>query len=439
MTRPHLDGTWLLPGDEGYDEATSPRNATAQQRPAAVARVATVEDVARCVAHARRRSLAVAVQATGHGAAGVLGEDCLLIDTSRLREVSVDAAAACAHIGAGTRWAELNAAAAPHGLLGLAGTAPDVGVVGYVLHGGWGWLTRPHGLASARLRAVEFVDGMGRVRRTRGGEDGDALWACRGGGGVGVVTAIELELVPVSDLWGGYVLWPDDVLPELARAWARRLHHLPAGVSTVVSRLRLPDAPEVPAELRGQFGAYLGAVDAGRDHGVVDALLRGLPDPLASTLGPLDATRLAAIHLDPPAAVPARGDGRFLDKAEAVPAVLDAARELGPDSPISEVEFRHVASSHPGGDGALTTSPGPLLLHLVGPVAAPEDQAPLDAAMDAVLAAARVADTGRAAVAFRDGRTTAAGALAPEDLARLARARTCHDPDGVVVRPRPVG
>ena len=93
----------------------------------------------------------IAPQATGHGAAGDIGPDTLLIDTSALDEVTIDVGTCTARAGAGSVWAVVEEEAAePRGLLGLAGTSPSVAVAGYMFGGGVGWLVRPHGLALAR-------------------------------------------------------------------------------------------------------------------------------------------------------------------------------------------------------------------------------------------------------------------------------------------------
>ena len=79
------------------------------------------------------------------------------------------------------------------------GSSPDVGVVGYTLGGGIGWLARKHGLA-----VIERALGRGRDRRRRGrprrpGDEPDLFWALRGGGGsFGVVTELEIALYPVT-------------------------------------------------------------------------------------------------------------------------------------------------------------------------------------------------------------------------------------------------
>jgi FAD/FMN-containing dehydrogenase len=173
-------------------------------------------DVAACVTWARKRGHQVLVQATGHGFAGTAGPGVLMIDTSDLNRVDIDGSRA--RVGAGAQWGAVSAAAEPHRMLGLPGTALDVGVVGYTVHGGIGWLTRRHGLASGRLTAVEFIDGTGAARRADENSDPELLWAFRGGGGLGIVTAAGFELVPAGDLHAGFMLWPAGAASEVIGA-----------------------------------------------------------------------------------------------------------------------------------------------------------------------------------------------------------------------------
>src|SRR5918996_3140435 len=119
--------TYHAPGSPQYGDATSPHNATATQRPAAVAVPRAADDVATVVADARDHGWRILPQATGHGATGDVGSDTLLVDTSALDHVDIDPSRRIARVGAGATWASVNTAAAAQGLVGLSGSAPDVG------------------------------------------------------------------------------------------------------------------------------------------------------------------------------------------------------------------------------------------------------------------------------------------------------------------------
>jgi FAD binding domain len=443
-----LVGRLYRPGDDGYAAATSPRNASGSQAPLAVVSVAESGDIVAAVRWARDAGLRVAVQATGHGAAGAIGGDVLLLDTSGLDDVALDSGRAIARVGAGVRSAALSAVTEQAGLLAAVGTAPDVGVVGYTAHGGVGWLTRAFGMASGSLLSVDFVDGQGFLSRA----DGDALWAYRGGGGVGIAVSMELALHPVEDLWGGYALWPLGAADRVIAAWSELQATGPRQLSTVISTLR---SPVFPGPLRNRTALYLGAAspDGQSASAAIRRVLTQLPPAVISTFGDCDAERLAQIHLDPPVAVPAIGEGRWLGvgawarATEIVTAALTghSRRETGisteadiKEPALAEIELRHLASDAPVRLGALTTPPGEYLLHAVGLAPDADARTAVEAELAKVLAVAKLDDTGQASAPFRDGRGATHDALPPDVRRRLTELRAHHDPDGRLVFPRPL-
>src|SRR3954471_8253369 len=153
-----LNGAVVLPDDPRYDEARSSFNLVVDQRPAAVAFPSDARDVADAVAYAQRVGLRVAPQATAHNQAP-LGDmdDLLLVNVSRLQDVKVDPGARSVRVGAGVKWDRVAPRLSAHGLAGLHGSSPDVGIAGYSLGGGMGWLSRKHGLQTNAVTAFEIV------------------------------------------------------------------------------------------------------------------------------------------------------------------------------------------------------------------------------------------------------------------------------------------
>ena len=122
-------------------------------------------------------------------------------------------------------------AAGEHGLAYLAGTSPDVGIVGYTLGGGFNWLIRKHGLAANSVLAVELVTADGRLVRADSEHESDLFWAVRGGGGnFGAVTAIEFALYPIEQVYAGAFFWPIDRAAEILNAWRAWVETVPVGV-----------------------------------------------------------------------------------------------------------------------------------------------------------------------------------------------------------------
>ena len=160
-----LPGVTCQPGDDAYTAATTPDNSSFPQQPAAVVQAHSADDVARAIGVASRSGSRAVVQATGHGAGRPIGAEAVILDTSALDTVDLDASARTARVGTGAMWPAVQAVAAPHGLLGLSGTSPTVAVGGYTFSGGVSWFIE--------ARAGLSGTAIGRVcRRRRAGSPG---------------------------------------------------------------------------------------------------------------------------------------------------------------------------------------------------------------------------------------------------------------------------
>ncbi|GAA1561495.1 FAD-dependent oxidoreductase [Kribbella lupini] len=440
----------LDPSAAGYAAATQPHNSSVEQRPARVAVISGPEDLAPALeavdalARSSGAALEVVPQATGHGAGAPVGEGAVVFDTSNLTHISIDAEARVATVGAGTTWAAVNAAAEPHGLLGLAGSAPSVSVSGYTFGGGIGWLVRRHGLASAALRTVHYVDGAGRHRVAADDAveelDRAAIWAARGAGGVGIAHTLEFDLVSVPDLHAGALLWHAEALPALMAAWSREIGSLGSSVSSSIGVLHVPPLPLFPEELQGKVAVHLAIADPDGSVAAAPLLdaMRAVATPVSDTWGPTDAAGLARIHLDPPTATPAIGDARWLDASTPELAAALLATAAGDDSPIVMMEIRHVAGAPTGRAGAVVTPPGDFIYHAVAPLGRSSREE-----IDAGFARARKvwssADAGTAPGSWIEGAATVPEALPVEIRDRARTIADTVDPQRRIRRSRLLG
>ena len=131
------------------------------------------------------------------------------MDVRRLQEVSIDPSTQRVRVGAGVKWERVVPRLSEHGLAALHGSSPDVGIAGYSLGGGMGWLARKHGLQANSVTAIELVTADGVHRRVDATHEPDLFWALRGGNGnYGVVTAIEFRVFPVEELYAGAMFFP---------------------------------------------------------------------------------------------------------------------------------------------------------------------------------------------------------------------------------------
>jgi FAD binding domain/Berberine and berberine like len=376
-----INGTFLTPEDEGFDTARQGWNLAVDQRPAAVAYADSATDVAAAVRLAGERGLRVAVQGTGHAAAALGDLDgTLLLKTMRMTRLDVDPAARRARAEAGVLWADVAVAAAEHGLVAMHGSSPDVGVVGYTLGGGLGWLSRRHGLACNKLLAAEVVTADGELRRAGPDEEPDLFWALRGGGGAfGAVTAVEFELLPLSEVYAGWLVWDADAAGEVVHAFREWSRLAPRTITTSLRFLHLPPFPDVPEPLRDRpviafDGAYLGS-DA--DGAELLQPLRDLAAPLVmDTWATIPASGLVRLHGDPEQPVPAKGDG--LQVRELTPEAAEAFIEVGgpgSGSPLLMLELRQLGGAlaeAPEDAGAVGALADEFTLYGVGMVMGPE-------------------------------------------------------------------
>ena len=299
-----LDGTLVRPGDPGWDEARAAWHLSVDQRPAAVVLAASTRDVVSVVDTARALGLRVAPQATGHNAAplGAL-ERTILLKTSALRGVSIDPASRTARVEAGAQWQDVTRAAAEYGLAALAGSAADVGVVGYTLGGGLSWLGRSHGLAANSVVAVELVTADGEHRRVTETHEPDLFWAVRGGGGsFGIVTALEFRLYPLTEVYAGVLFFPVERAEEVLQAWRQWLPSVPDTVTSVGRVLRFPPLPMLPPHLSGRSYVVVEAA-CQLDPAAADSVLAPLRElgPELDTFRVTPMPELSLLHMDPEA------------------------------------------------------------------------------------------------------------------------------------------
>ena len=437
--------TVVDPSETGWDEARRGWNLASDQMPVAVAFPATADQVAAVVDFARANGLRVAPQATGHFA-GTLAplDDAILVKTERMRGVTIDPDARRARVEAGAQWADVAVPAASHGLAGLAGTAPDVGVVGYTLGGGLGWLARRYGLAANSVLAAEVVTADGQLRRVDRERESELFWALRGGGGsFGVVTALEFSLYPVAELYAGDLLWPVERASEILHAWRDWVETVPRELTSVGRLLHLPPIPDIPEPLRGRSfvlveAAYIGSEDDGRE------LLRPLRErePELDTFAMIPAPGLAALHMDPPAPVPAAGDGGLLSAlpAEAVDGVVQAA---GPESGtvLLSVELRHLggALAEPSPEhGAVGEIDAAFAHFSVGLAMTPDVAAAVRHEVERVLGVLAPWEAGRTYFNFTERRVESNGLFPEETVRRLAAIKRQVDPDNIFLACHPV-
>jgi FAD/FMN-containing dehydrogenase len=287
-----VSGGVLTAADAGYDDARKVWNATVDRRPALIARCRTESDVEAAVRFAAARRMLLSVRSGGHHIAGnAVAEGGLMIDLSAMKTVTVDPDARTARVGAGALLADVDRATQAHGLAVPLGINSTTGVAGLTLGGGFGWLTRRHGMTVDNLLGATVVTADGTVHVVSATSEPDLFWALRGGGGnFGVVTSFEFRLHPVGpELYAGLVVYPFAQARAVLRAWRDFNVTAPDELSVWAVLRKAPPLPFLPTSAHGTDVVVLPLVHSGdvESGARAAAPVLGFGEPIASHLGPM--------------------------------------------------------------------------------------------------------------------------------------------------------
>lgn len=428
-------GTLAVPGEKKYDTLVSPWNLAVPVRPAAVLAAFDAQDVVEAVQFAGRHGLRVTPQATGHGPMAALTTE-LLVTTKDLDEVTIHPEEGWARVGAGVKWLAVVEAAAPYGLAPLSGSITDVGIVGYTTGGGLGPMARTYGLAIDQVRAIEVVTGDGVLRRATPTEHPELFFALRGGKGMlGIVTAIEFDLVEQPRFYGGSLWFDGADAPTVIDAWRRWSDELPEEGTTSFALFQLPDMEGVPPMLAGMLTLSIRFVWTGsaEDGERWFAAMRAAAPVILDDVSEKPYLAIDSVHTDPLDPTPAFEAADVLTDfpAEAADALL-ALTGPGVVSPQILVEVRQLGGAYarPGEHPAAFASRGAaysLLVVGISEIPGVEDHAA--AILDAM--APWVGDHRLPNFTFTPEEYV--DAYDEVTLARLRRARRTYDPDGVLM------
>jgi len=437
-----------LPGEPAYDADRVPWNLAALQRPAAVAVPRTVDEVSRVVRAAARVGLRVAPQNTGHAASTLAAgrlDDVVLVRTHQLAGVHVDPVSRVVRVEGGALWRDVIDAAAPHGLTALHGSSPGIGVVGFALGGGLGWYARKHGLAANSVVGVELVAADGEVVRADERTNAELFWALRGGGGgnFGIVTALELRLLPIPDAYAGMMLWEVDRADEVVRRWAAWTAETPDEVTTALRVMRFPPLPELPDFLRGRTVVIIDGA-ALLDDDAAAALLTPLRDlgPELDTFARVPAASLTGLHMDPVDPTPTAGAGTTVTRLDdaAVDAFL-AQVGAGVDTPLFLAEIRQAGGRLAVPDvsgGALSHVPASHILMFLAMAFTPGMADEGSQAAEAAVAALAPWSEGASFLNLAERVVDPGTAFEATAWERLQEVRATFDPSGLFVASHPV-
>jgi hypothetical protein len=288
--RRRFKGDLLRRGENGYEDARTIWNGMVARAPGLIARCADVSDVQNAVRAASEIGILTAVRCGGHSLAGFSTCDGgMVIDLSRMRQVTVDPEARRATIAGGCLLGSIDTATQKAGLVFPSGVVSHTGASGLILGGGTGWLTRRFGLSCDNVEGFTLVTADSSLVRANSKENPDLFWALRGGGGnFGVVTEFEVKLHPLVSVVLAEGLSSEADIRRLLERWRDFMAEAPLDLKWNVDLRLAPHAEKVPFPLRGRPVAssslvWTGDPEAGRPH-LERALSMCAPDSVSSRI-----------------------------------------------------------------------------------------------------------------------------------------------------------
>lgn len=285
MRRPN--GDLLQPKTPGVDDARALWNTTHDHRPTVTIRPGFVLDVQRAVAFAQEQELPL----LKHDGNDAVGHGGVLLDMSRMRDVSVDPTARTVRVQGGATWADVARETTPFGLAAAGGMSSTSSVADLVVDGGAGWLVSSHGLAIDNLRAVELVAASGEFLTASRDEHPELFWALRGGrDDLGVATCFTFDLHPVDLVLAGMVAFPIEQARDVLRFYRNLTETAPHGLT---ADCWLMSDPELDTRVIAISVCWSGDLRAGER--VLEPLMK-VGSPLLRMVGPMPYVEWQGAH-----------------------------------------------------------------------------------------------------------------------------------------------
>jgi hypothetical protein len=198
-----LSGYVVQAGDAEYEEAIRIDNGRIQFKPRAIIFPAVMEDVRLGLKFAVQHKLPFSVKGGGHSAAGYcMNEGGIVMAMKNLNRITFDPKKETVTAQMGVIWYDVYKfmQATRTGLIPVGGGCPTVAPPGFMLGGGYSFVSRSYGMSIDNLVSLKIITPDGEMRHigveSTSKEDVDLFWACCGGGGgnFGIVTEMEMRV-----------------------------------------------------------------------------------------------------------------------------------------------------------------------------------------------------------------------------------------------------
>jgi len=243
-------------GTHGYDTVRKIWNGMFDRKPGLVARCVGTSDVIRAVNFGRENNLEMSVKGGGHNSAGTAVTDGgLMIDLSLMRRVTVDKENKTARVDGGCLLGDVDYETQLHGLAVSGGIVSHTGVGGLALGGGFGWISRKHGLSVDNMISAEVVTAKGEFVTASATENADLFWGIRGGGGnFGIVTAFEFKCAEIgTEVYSGLIVKDFSNAQEYMRFHREYVRGLPDEMTVWMVARHAPPLPFLPETVHGKM------------------------------------------------------------------------------------------------------------------------------------------------------------------------------------------
>jgi len=260
-------GKVLPAGNHGYEQARKIWNGMFDKRPAVIARCVGTSDVVKAVNFACDNDLEISVKGGGHNSAGsAVCDDGLMIDLSLMRRVTVNKEKKTARVDGGCLLGDVDYETQLHGLAVSAGIVSHTGVGGLALGGGFGWISRKHGLSVDNLISAEVVTANGQLVTASENENPNLFWGIRGGGGnFGIVTSFEFKCADIGqEVYSGLIVKAFEDAKKYIQFHRNYVRTLPDEMTVWMVLRQAPPLPFLPDDVHGKMVLIVPFVWLGR-------------------------------------------------------------------------------------------------------------------------------------------------------------------------------
>ncbi len=261
-----IRGQVISPTEPDYNKARTIWNAMINKKPGVIVRCSGVADVITSVNIARDSNLLLAVHGAGHNIAGnSVCDGGIMIDLSQMNSVRIDPKSKKAFVEPGAILGDFDHEAQAFGLATPLGINSTTGVSGLTLGGGFGWLTRKHGMTIDNLISADVITADGELVHTNENQKPDLFWAIRGGGGnFGIVTLFEFQLHKVGpEVLAGLMVFPFKDAKSILKKYRKFVQKIPNELNVWAILRQAPPLPFLPKKVHGKEVVILAILYSG--------------------------------------------------------------------------------------------------------------------------------------------------------------------------------